>query len=63
MRAAALGQLGRQNEAKTAVGQLLKLEPDFATRGRWLISRYVKVDDLVDTIIEGLRKAGLADLE
>jgi adenylate cyclase len=63
MRAAALGRLGRQNEAKTAVGQLLELEPDFATRGRWLISRYVKVGDLVDTIIEGLRKAGLADIE
>ena len=63
MRAAALGRLGRQNEAKTAVSQLVKLAPDFATRGRLLISRYVKVDDLVDTIIEGLQKAGLADLE
>jgi adenylate cyclase len=63
MRAATLVQLGRQNQAKAAVSQLLKLEPDFATRGRSLISRYVKVDDLVDTIIEGLRKAGLADLE
>ena len=62
VRAAALGRLGRHDEAKTAVGQLLKLEPDFATRGRLLISRYVKVDDLVDTIIEGLRQAGLADL-
>jgi hypothetical protein len=39
------------------------LEPDFATRGRLLISRYVKVDDLVDTIIEGVRKAGLVDLK
>ena len=63
MRAAALGQMGRQNEAKAAVSQLLKLEPDFATRGRTLISRYVKVDGLVDTIIEDLRKAGLDDLE
>ena len=63
MRAAALGRLGRQNEAKAAVGQLLELEPDFTTRGRWLIRRYVKVDDLVDTIIEGLRQAGLADIE
>ena len=63
MRAATLGQLGRQNEAKTAVSQLLKLEPDFATRGRRLISRYVKVDALIDRIIEGLRKAGLAGLE
>jgi adenylate cyclase len=63
MRAAALGRLGRQKEAKAALSQLLKLEPDFATRGRSLISRYVKVDYLVDSIIEGLRKAGLADLE
>jgi adenylate cyclase len=63
VRAAALGRLGRQNEAKAAVSQLLMLEPDFATRGRLLISRYVKVDDLVDTIIEGVRKAGLVDLK
>jgi len=63
IRAATLGQMGREQEARTAVGELLKLEPDFATRGRRLISHYVKVDDLVDTIIEGLRKAGLADLE
>jgi adenylate cyclase len=63
MRAAALGQLGREDEARAAVSELLKLVPDFATRGRRLISRYVKVDDLVDKIIEGLRKAGLADLK
>jgi len=63
MRAAALGQMGREQEASAALGQLLKLVPDFATRGRRLISRYVKIDDLVDKIIEGLQKAGLVDLE
>jgi adenylate cyclase len=63
MRAAALGQMGRAHEARTAVGELLKLEPDFATRGRRLISYYVKVDDLVNRIIQGLRKAGLGDIE
>jgi hypothetical protein len=63
MRAAALSRLGRQNEAKAAVSQLLKLEPDFATRGRWMVSRYVKVDTLIDMIIEGLREAGFADIE
>ena len=63
MRAAALGQLERQKEAKTALSQLLKLEPNFAARGRLLIGRYVKVDEIIDTIIEGLRKAGLADIE
>jgi len=41
---------------------LLKLVPDFAIRGRMLISRYVKVDAIVDRLIEGLQKAGLRDL-
>jgi len=63
MRAAALGQMGRGREARSAVGELLKLAPDFAARGRRLISHYVKVDDLVETLIEGLRKAGLVDLK
>jgi adenylate cyclase len=63
MRAAALGRLGRKAEAKTAIRQLLELIPDFAARGREIICAYVKVDDLVDKIVAGLREAGLADLE
>jgi len=63
MRAAALAQLGRQEHARAAVGQLLELEPDFATRGRSLMSRYIKVDALIDKIIEGLKKGGLTDIE
>ena len=63
MRAAALSCLGRQNEAKTALSQLLKLEPDFATRGRGMIGRYVKVDEISDALIAGLQKAGLTDIE
>ena len=62
MRAAALGQMGKENEAKAAVDDLLKLEPNFIDRGRLMINRYVKVDDLIDGITNGLRKAGLADL-
>jgi len=63
MRAAAFGQMGRAFEARTAVGELLKLVPDFANHGPRLIGRYVKVDAMVDKIIEGLRKAGWADLD
>jgi adenylate cyclase len=63
MRAAALGQMGRGREARTAVDELLKLEPDFAAHGRRLIRNYVKVADLVDKIVEGLRKAGLVDID
>jgi adenylate cyclase len=62
MRAAALGQLGRRHEANNAASQLLMMVPDFASRGRAMIGRYVKVDSLVDKVIEGLRKAGLAKL-
>jgi len=63
MRAAALGQMGRAHEAETTIGELLKLVPDFTGRGRRLISRYVKVDDLVVKLIEGLKKAGLDDFD
>jgi adenylate cyclase len=63
IRALALRRMGRQKEAEAAVGQLLELEPDFPTRGRWLISRYVKVPDLIDTIIEELRRAGVTDIK
>ena len=63
MRAAALSRMGRASEAKTAVGELLKLVPDFAENGPRLIGRYVKVDALVDKVFDGLRKAGLADFK
>jgi adenylate cyclase len=63
MRAAALGQMGREQEARSAVNELLKLEPDFQKRGRQLISHYVKVGDLIDKIIQGLQKAGFNDME
>jgi adenylate cyclase len=62
MRAVALSRLGRQDEAGAAVSHLLKLVPDFKNHGRWLVSRYIKVDDLVDNIIEELQKAGLANI-
>jgi len=63
LRAVAHGEQGRKQEARTAVGEVLKLVPDFETRGRGLISNYVKVDGLAERVIEGLRKAGLADIE
>jgi adenylate cyclase len=63
IRAVSIINLGRQNEAKAAVGELLKLVPDFAARGRRMLRCYVKADGLVDTIIAGLRKAGLDDIE
>ena len=62
MRAAALGQMGRKQEAKAAIGELHCTMPEFESRARHSIGFYVKVDELVDKIIEGLQKAGMDKL-
>lgn len=59
LRAAALGQLARTKEAGVVVGELLRLRPDFPTQGPWLIGCFVKFDSLAETLLDGLRKAGL----
>ncbi|MHC4690849.1 MAG: hypothetical protein ACYS5F_14635 [Planctomycetota bacterium] len=59
LRAAALGQLGRETDAQQQLLQLKALRPDFENKARDLISRYVKEEELVDHILEGLQKAGL----
>ena len=59
LRAASLGQLGQKSEAKQHISELKLLKPDFESKARYLISRYVKEEELVDKIIEGLKKAGL----
>jgi len=59
LRAAALGQLGRREDAGKAVAELLQLRPNFAARGHHLIGFYVKTDSLRDGLLDGLRKAGL----
>jgi adenylate cyclase len=59
LRAAALGQLGREREAAQAVAELLRLKQDFSTNGPFLIGCYVKFKDLADAFLDGLRLAGL----
>jgi TolB-like protein len=59
MKAATLGQLGRVKEGQQAVEELLKLKPDFQSRGQTLIRHYIKFDDIVDRTIEGLYNVGL----
>lgn len=54
-----LGQLGRHEEGKQLVKHLLKLKPDFRTRGRILIQHYIKFEDIVKRVVSGLRKVGL----
>lgn len=59
LRAAALGQLNRKEDAKQDLVDLKALRPDFKERGRILISRYVKEEELVDHLVRGLEKSGL----
>jgi adenylate cyclase len=59
LKAAACGHLGRIEEGQACVRALLALKPDFVQRGRILIGHYVKFDDIVDRIIEGLGKLGM----
>ena len=58
-KAATLGQLGRYEEGEQFVKTLLKLKSDFPSRGRILIKHYIKFEDIVERVIDGLHKSGL----
>jgi len=57
--AATLVKLGRTDEAKPYVEQLNRERPDYACRARELLRRTLKVDAIIDDILDGLRLAGL----
>ncbi len=59
MRAAALGKLGKDQEAAQALTQLLALKPDFPSQARFLIGCFAKSPYLVEGLLDGLRLAGL----
>jgi TolB-like protein len=59
MRITALAYLGRMDKARADVEQLLLIKPNIRERGRWYITRYVKFDELVERITNGLANAGL----
>ncbi|HEX2494565.1 MAG TPA: hypothetical protein VHK24_12380, partial [Steroidobacter sp.] len=59
MTTSCLGHLGRSHEARASAAELLRLKPDFPSRGRTLISHYIKCEELREQIVEGLSKAGL----
>jgi tetratricopeptide (TPR) repeat protein len=60
IKAATLGLLGRIQEGKKARDDLLKLKPDFSSRGRVLIKHQIKFDDILARTVEGLNKVGLS---
>lgn len=59
LQAASLGHLGRTTESDRYIKDILSLKPAFKSNGKQLISHFMKFDDSVETIIQGLRSAGL----
>ncbi len=59
VRAATLGNLGRLEEGGNCVEDLLALKPDFPSRGRILIGRFVKFKSIAEPTVDGLKKCGL----
>ena len=59
MKAATFGHIERFEEGNRQLKNLLKLKPDFPTRGRMLIEHYIKFEEIVERVIDGLSKVGL----
>ena len=58
--AAAYGQLGRTDDAASAVARMLELRPDIAQTARTDRAKFFRyLPDLLDHFMDGLRKAGL----
>jgi adenylate cyclase len=58
--AAAYGQLGREQDAKAAAEEYLKLTPDFSLARHLQMLHFQHAADR-EHYVEGLRKAGLAE--
>ena len=58
--ASACGHLGRRTEAAAAVRDLLALDAEFAAHARSNIGSWHFASGLMDSILDGLRKAGLS---
>ena len=59
VKASTLGLLGEIEEGNNYVDKLLELKPGFPSKGRDLIGRYIKFDEILSAVIDGLNKSGL----
>lgn len=57
--ASAFGLLGRIEEGRLALSELLEMRPDFSSRGPELIGHFVKFPVISNRIISGLKCSGL----
>ncbi len=59
IKASTLGNLGRLEEGKSCIADLLALKPDFPSRGRILIGKFIKFKNIAEPTVTGLKKCGL----
>jgi tetratricopeptide (TPR) repeat protein len=59
LKATACGHMGKIEAGQAWVQELLAQKPDFRNRGRILIEKYIRLEDIADRIIEGLGKLDL----
>ncbi len=59
MKAAGFGLLGKIDEGRQAAKDLLRLKPDFPSRGLVLIRYYIKFNEIVVRIVKGLQNVGV----
>ena len=59
IRAATLAQLGRTTEAQGALVEQLQREPGFTSSRADLMRRKVQKEEYVESLVDGLRRAGL----
>lgn len=57
--AATLGQLGIDDACRKAAIELLAFKEDSSKRGRRLINNFVKLQEITERILEGLKQVGL----
>ena len=55
---AALGQLGRIEEAKQYIKRIYEIDPDFDARKTWY-DRFRYQPDYLEHLLDGMRKAGM----
>ena len=60
LRAAAFGRLGKTEEAKEAVNELLNIQPDFTQNPLRYVHTLALSDEAAALILQGLNKAGLS---
>ncbi len=61
--AASYGQLGREEEAGAVLAELLRVDADFPDTAREEFGKFLRSEELIGRLMDGLRKAGLKKSE